>query len=119
MKMLSLLSISILVTGLLAGLNPAYADQQRTFGFVGEVNSFDRGNSMLVIDDRVFWISDSVRVHKKKGKKATLSEIRPGVKIGFYPAKSHERGQKSSINAIWILPANWKGNRGYADNFED
>jgi len=119
MKIRSLVSISILVSGLLAGFGPASADQKRTFSFVGEVDSFDRSNHMLVVDDHVFRVSDSARVHKKKTQKATLSEIRPGVKIGFYPAQRDGRRQESSINAIWVLPADWKGTHGYADDFED
>ncbi|GMQ83983.1 MAG: hypothetical protein BMS9Abin06_0731 [Gammaproteobacteria bacterium] len=117
MKMRSLFAISLLLSGLLTGISQASAGQQRTFGFFGEVDSFDRGEQLLVIDDQVFRISDSVRVHKKKGQKATLSAIRPGVKVGFYP--KGESRQNSYIDAIWVLPENWKAKRGYADNFDD
>lgn len=116
MKMRNLLSISILVSGLLTGINPAAADQKRTFGFFGEVDSFDRSKQLLVIDDHVFSISDSASVHKKKGHKATLSDIRPGVKVGFYPRNGNDGGRAASISAIWILPANWKAERGYSDD---
>jgi len=119
MKIRNLVSISLLVSGLLAGINPAYADKQRTFGFVGVIDSFDRGNDLLVIDDQVFQISDKVRVHKKKGQKATLSDIGPGVKVGFYPQNRGGRRQASSIQSIWVLPANWHGKRGYADDSDD
>jgi len=119
MKIRNLVSISLLLSGLLAGINSAYADKQRTFGFVGEINSFDRGNNMLVIDDRAFQISDKVRVHKKKGQKATLADIGLGVKVGFYPEKRDDSRQGSFIQSIWVLPANWHGKRGYADNFEE
>jgi|GEM_PF-3521621 len=118
MKMCSLLSALFLTLGLLIGANPTLADQKRTFGFFGEVDSFDRTKQMLVVDDRVFRIDDSVRVHKKKGRKATLSDIIPGVKVGFYPAKRDENRQNNYIDEIWILPSNWKAKRGYADNLE-
>ncbi|GMQ87074.1 MAG: hypothetical protein BMS9Abin08_0272 [Gammaproteobacteria bacterium] len=119
MKMRSLFTISILVSGLLTGINTVSAGQQRTFGFFGEVDSFDRGEQLLVIDDQVFRLSDSVRVHKKKGQQATLSAIRPGVKVGFYPKQRGESRRNSYIDAIWVLPENWKAKRGYADNFDD
>jgi len=118
MKMRSLLSISLLVSGLLIAVSPVSADQKRTFGFFGEVDSFDRNNLTMVVDDRVFRISDSVRVYKKKGQKGTLSEIRSGVKVGFYPSNRESRGQGTYIDTIWVLPANWKAERGYADNIE-
>ncbi|MFQ5642391.1 MAG: hypothetical protein ACE5FQ_01690 [Thiogranum sp.] len=115
MKMRSLISTLLLVSGLLAGLNPAWADRQRTFGFTGEINSFDRDSSTAVVDDRVFRISDKVRVYKGKGLSATLSDIRPGVKVGFYPKPTGDSGQNAYIDAIWILPANWKNNRRHSD----
>ncbi|GMQ89645.1 MAG: hypothetical protein BMS9Abin09_1155 [Gammaproteobacteria bacterium] len=119
MKMRSLLSISLLISGLLTVISPVSADQKRTFGFFGEVDSFDRNNLTMVIDDRVFRFSDSLRVYKKKGQKGTLSEIRSGVKVGFYPGNREGRGQGTYIDTIWVLPENWKAERGYADNFED
>ena len=93
MKMRNLVSISLLISGLLTVISPVTADQKRTFGFFGEVNSFDRNNLTMVIDDRVFRFSDSLRVYKKKGQKGTLSEIRSGVKVGFYPGNREGRGQ--------------------------
>ncbi|HHH45265.1 MAG TPA: hypothetical protein ENK49_14120 [Gammaproteobacteria bacterium] len=119
MNIHKLVSIFILGSGLLAASGQASADQKRSFGFVGEVNSLDRGNSVLVVDDRVFHISDDVRVHSSKtNKKSTLSAIRPGVKVGFYPAR-RDRESESTISSIWVLPANWKGQHGYSDDFEN
>lgn len=118
MNIRKLVSIFILGSGLLAVSGQASADRNRSFGFVGEVNSFDRSNAVLVVDDRVFHVSDQVRVHNPGAKKSTLSAIRPGVKIGFYPTRRDGEGE-TAISSIWVLPANWKGERGYSDNFED
>ena len=118
MKMRSLFLTSFLVLGLLTGVGQVSAEQKRAFGFFGEVNSFDENNLTMVVDDQVFKITDSMRVYKKKGLKGNLSDIRPGVKIGFYPSKREGRGQGTYIDAIWVLPANWKAQRGYADDFE-
>ena len=65
---------------------------------------------MLVVEDLVFRISESTLVHKRRGGKGTLSDIRPGTRIGFYPGS----GGASHINEIWILPRNWKAPPGYA-----
>lgn len=84
--------------------------QQRTFGFTGQVDAFNRGGGTLVVNDQVFHISEATRVHKRRGAKGTLSHIRPGTRIGFYP----RTGDSSLINEIWILPRNWKATPGYA-----
>jgi len=119
MKMRSLFLTSFLILGLLTGISQVSAEQKRTFGFFGEVNAFDQNNLTMVVDDRVFRISDSMRVYRKKGQKGRLSDIRPGVKIGFYPGNRESRRQATYIDAIWVLPANWKAERGYAHDSED
>ena len=119
MKMRSLLSISFLILGLLTGISQVSAGEKRTFGFFGEVDSVDHGNLTMVIDDQVFQVRDSVRVYSKKGQKGRLSDIGPGVKVGFYPSQRESRGRGTYIDAIWVLPANWKAERGYARNSED
>ncbi|HEB86187.1 MAG TPA: hypothetical protein ENI68_04100 [Gammaproteobacteria bacterium] len=115
MKMCSLFLTSFLILGLLAGIGQVSADQKRTFGFFGEVDSFDPNNLTMVVDDQVFRIRDGVRVYKKGGEKGQLSDIRPGVKIGFYPGKRESRGRGTTIDAIWVLPKNWKAERGHSD----
>lgn len=86
------------------------ADQQRTFGFTGKVDAFNRGGGMLVVEDSVFHIDESTRVHKRRGRKGTLSDLRPGTRIGFYPGSD----ASSNVDEIWILPKNWKAQPGYA-----
>jgi hypothetical protein len=83
--------------------------QQRTFGFTGQVDAFNRGGGTLVVDDQVFHISESTRVHKRRGAKGTLSHIRPGTRIGFYPGP----GGSAHINEIWILPRHRQIQSGY------
>ncbi len=119
MKMRSLFLTSFLILGLLAGIGQVSADQKRTFSFFGEVDSFDPNHLTVVVDDQVFRIRDGARVYKKRGEKGQLSDIRSGVKIGFYLGNRMSRGQETFIDAIWVLPANWKAERGYADNSED
>ena len=84
--------------------------QHRTFGFTGQVDAFNRSGGMLVVDDSVFHIDESTLVHKRRGGKGTLSDIRPGTRIGFYP----DAGTSAPISEIWILPRNWKAKPGYA-----
>ena len=84
--------------------------QHRIFGFTGKVDAFNRSGGMLVVDDSVFDIDESTLVHKRRGGKGTLSDIRPGTRIGFYP----DAGTSAPINEIWILPRNWKAKPGYA-----
>jgi len=110
MKMHSLITASLLTVLLTAGAFQAGAGQQRTFGFTGQVDAFNRGGGMLVVEDLVFRISESTLVHKRRGGKGTLSDIRPGTRIGFYPGSYGS----SQVNEIWILPRNWKAQPGYA-----
>jgi len=108
MKMQTLITTSLLAVALMAGT--LQAGQKRTFGFTGQVDAFNRGGGTLVVNDQVFHISEATRVHKRRGAKGTLSHIRPGTRIGFYP----RTGDSSLINEIWILPRNWKATPGYA-----
>jgi hypothetical protein len=110
MKMQALITTSLLAVALMTGTLPAGAGKKRTFGFTGQVDAFNRGGGTLVVDDQVFHISESTRVNKRRGAKGTLSHIRPGTRIGFYPGS----GGSSHINEIWILPRNWKARPGYA-----
>ena len=117
MKMHSLITASLLAVLLTAGTCQAgdrdkawKKKQPRTFGFTGQVDAFNRGGGMLVVDDQVFHISKSTRVHKRRRGKGTLADLTPGTRIGFYP---RSRGS-SQINDIWILPRGWKAPPGYA-----
>jgi len=110
MKMQTLSTASLLAVVLMAGAFQAGADQQRTFGFTGQVDAFNRGGGTLVVEDQVFLISESTLVRKRRGGKGTLSDIRPGTRIGFYPGSDGS----SYVSKIWILPKNWKANPGYA-----
>jgi len=109
MKMQTLITAPLLAVVLMAGAFQAWAGQQRTFGFTGQVNSFNRGGGTLVVEDQVFRISESTRVHKRRGAKGTLSDITPGTRIGFYPGS----GGSSHVNEIWILPRNRHIQPGY------
>jgi len=111
MKKHTLTTTSLLAVVLMAGTYQAGADQQRRFGFTGEVDSFNRGEGALVVEDRLFHISESTLVHKKRGAKGTLSDITLGAKIGFYPGT----GGPSYVSEIWMLPDNWKGVPGNAN----
>ncbi|MGB5408006.1 MAG: hypothetical protein WBN43_14595, partial [Thiogranum sp.] len=104
MKMQTLITAPLLAVVLMAGAFQAGAGQQRTFGFTGQVDSFNRGGGTLVVEDQVFRISESTLVHKRRGAKGTLSDITPGTRIGFYPGSAGS----SHVNNIWILPRNWK-----------
>jgi hypothetical protein len=110
MKIRTLITTAVLSVVLGTGTFQVNADQQRTFGFTGEVNSFNRSAGTLVVDDLVFHITDATLVHKKRGARGTLSDIAPGTRIGFYPATS----RASTVNEIWVLPDNWKAAPGYA-----
>lgn len=39
--------------------------QQPTFGFTGQVDAFNHGGGMLVVEDTVFRVNESTRVHKR------------------------------------------------------
>ena len=82
----------------------ASAERQRQFGYSGQVDSFDRGSGLLVVDDRSFWLGDDTRVHGWKGRKGSLSGIHPGIKVGFYPDGV---GRHIQVDEIWVLPSNW------------
>ena len=111
-KYIQTLLISIVMT---TGALAAQTGQQTVFGFFGAVDSFDRSHGTLIVDDLLFHINESTLVYKKKGQKGTLSDIRPGVKVGFYPDGGRNPSQASDITRIWILPANWNAQRGYAE----
>ena len=115
MKLHKLLSTSFVAAVLLGGMLQAGADQHRVFGFFGEVDSFDRSSGTMVVEDSLFRISESTQVYKRKGSKGTLSDIRPGVKVGFYPRGAGRSAQASVIDQVWILPRNWRGTPGYAE----
>ncbi len=89
--------------------------KHRTFGFTGQVDALNRRGGMLVVEDSVFHISESTLVHKRRGRKGTLSDIRPGTRIGFNP----DANGSSPINEIWILPRNFKAQPGYASKTEE
>lgn len=110
MKRHNLVTISLLAFALLIKTLPAGADQQRQFGFTGEVNTFNRGAGNVVVEDLLFHISEATLVHKKRGAKGTLSDITPGTRIGFYPGS----GSSTYLSEIWILPKNWEAEPGYA-----
>ena len=110
MKMRLVITASLMALLLAAGGAQAWPGKGRTFGFTGEVNAFNRGAGTMVVEDMVFPISESTRVHKRRGKKGTLSDIRPGTRIGFYP----RRGGSKTVNDIWILSRNWRAQPGYA-----
>lgn len=118
MKMHSVLKKMVLGFVLMAAAGVATADRQRTFGFFGEIDSFDRAGRLLVVDDHVFRLADDVHVFTKKGRKGVLSDIRPGVKVGFYPSGRGDGRHQIFINEIWVLPANWKAERGYSVQFD-
>jgi len=110
MKIQRVIKTSLLTVALMAVIVPAGADQQRSFGFTGEVNSFNRGAGSLVVEDLVFHISESTLVHKKRGGKGTLSDVTPGTRVGFYPGG----GATPYLSELWILPKKWQGQPGYA-----
>ena len=111
MKMHSIITASLLAVLLTAGTCQAGGGHKRTFGFTGQVDALNRGGGMLVVNDQVFHIDESTRVHKRRrGAKGTLSDITPGTRIGFYPGSN----ASSPINEIWILPRGWKAPPGYA-----
>jgi hypothetical protein len=115
MKRHTLIIAALLGTALLTGMTPAGADQQRVFGFTGEVNYYNRGEGSLVVDDLLFQISESTLVHKKRGAKGTLSDISPGTRIGFYPGS----GTSRYLSEVWILPKNWQAEPGFAETPEN
>lgn len=112
MKKHSILTTSFLAAVLMAATCQAGSERQRTFGFAGEVNTFNRGSGTLVVEDLMFRFDEDTLVHKSRGGKGTLSDISPGTRIGFYP----QSGAGSTLSEIWILPKNWKGETGFADS---
>ena len=110
MKLQTVITASLLAVVLMAGACQAGADQQRIFGFTGRVDAFNRGAGKLVVEDQVFRITESTLVQKRRGGQGTLSDIRPGTRIGFYPGSDGS----SYVEKIWILPKNWKASPGYA-----
>ena len=99
--------ISILAMLLSAG---ALADQQRHSRFAAHSGGIQHRTFGFTGDDSVFRVDESTLVHKRRGGKGTLSDIKPGTRIGFYPGSD----ASSQINEIWILPRNWKAKPGYA-----
>ncbi len=103
MRYMSMRGMAILLLIVVAS---AFAGEKRQFGYVGVVDSFDRSNGLLVVDDRTFLLPDDVKVFDRKDSKVALSRLRQGVKVGFYPPRG--QGRRALINQIWVLPANWK-----------
>jgi len=113
MKRHALLVSALLAGALVSGTCQAGSDgRQRTFGFAGEGNSYNRSGGTLVVEDLVFHISESTLVHRSRGGRGTLSDIAPGSKIGFYPGS----GAGSTLSEVWLLPKSWKGQPGFADS---
>ncbi len=115
MKFKTLFTTPLLALLLMVGAFPAHAERQKSFEFYGEVNSYDRRAGLLVVEDLVFRISEKTRVHKHKRHKAVLGDIRRGEKVGFNPRRGGGDASAPHIDEIWILPARWKGSRGYAE----
>ncbi len=116
MKLQTLFTTSLLAVVLTAGAFSAHAERQQSFGFFGEVNSFDRRTGTLVVEDLVFRTNEKTLVHKGKRRKAVLTDIRRGHKVGFNPRAGARSTETPAVDEIWILPANWKASRGYAES---
>ncbi len=99
---------------LIVAASMATSAERRNFSYSGEVDSFDSSSHLLVVDDRVFQLADDVHVYLKKGREGRLSSIRPGVKVGFYPAGRGNGKGRTYIDTIWVLPASWKVKHGYS-----
>lgn len=115
MKLYRLLTTSLLTAVLMGSALLVNASQDRVFGFVGDVNAFDRSNGTIIIEDLLFRTSESTIVRKKNGSRGTLSDLIPGTKIGFYP----QGGENSLVDQVWILPSNWSANPGFADGADN
>lgn len=114
MKKHSVLEKLVLGCVLIAAVGMTSAGERRSFGYSGEVDSFDSTSRLLVVDDHVFQLTDDVRVYMKKGREGQLSSIRPGVKVGFYPGGRESGKHGTYIDAIWVLPASWKVKHDYS-----
>jgi len=114
MKKHSVLEKLVLGCVLIAAAGMTTAGERRSFGYSGEVDSFDSSSRLLVVDDRVFQLTDDVHVYMKKGHEGRLSSIRPGVKVGFYPGGRDNGKHRTYIDTIWVLPASWKVKHGYS-----
>ncbi len=115
MKFHKLIATSLVTAVLMGSTLAVWADKKREFGFSGKVDAVDRGNGTMVVEDMLFRIDNNTQIVKKRGRKGTLADLRPGITIGFYPSGSGRRAQSSVVERVWILPRNWRAEPGYAE----
>lgn len=98
-----LLTTSALVPPLGADNGTASGRSVGRFGHQGKIDRVDVNASEIVVNDRRFVLSPSLRVYGQTGALASSDALRHGVSIGFNAAKQANVFQ---ISEIWIMPSN-------------
>lgn len=110
-----------LLTLLIALMIPAGALEAKggrfipeSFDFQGTVDYIDLANGTVVVDDSVYHISNSTRVHGKKSKGNKASDLQVGQYVGF---DAQEAGsERPYLYEVWVLSRDWRNRHPVKDD---
>lgn len=77
-----------------------------SFDFRGTVDYIDLANGTVVVDDSVYHISKGTRLHGKKIKGNSVSDLEIGQYVGF-DVEASGSGQPY-LYEIWVLSRDWR-----------
>ncbi|MEM6514417.1 MAG: hypothetical protein AAF660_15505 [Pseudomonadota bacterium] len=104
MKKLTILLL-LLAGNAVAQSLPSYYPSEgfRRTAVIDLVNLDDR---TIVLGDSEFKLADTVLVRSLSSQSDSIARLRPGTRVGF------RMNSLNQINEIFLLPANYRGNRG-------
>lgn len=85
-----------------------------TFDFQGTVDYIDLANGKIVVDDSVYYISSSTRVHDKKSKGNKTAALKVGQYVGFDAERSG--AGRPYLYEIWVLSREWRSRHPVKDD---
>lgn len=97
--------IAILALSLSQMSGPAVAqdalpeDYPESFEAVGTLDGINGQERFIVIDDRAIPFDPTVRVYTPSSRSQTLSQLKPGMRIGI--KREHRR---EPVKEIWVMP---------------
>lgn len=103
-RLVLVITLTVLCTSLVygAGLPKHYPkDFQRT----GVIDRVDLAGRILIVNDQIYYLSDTVVIHSPKDRIATYEVLGPGVQLGFKFVDMADGPGR--ITEIWTLPAGY------------
>ncbi len=99
----------------MALLNPSPAEARKgppegypkNFSWVGTIDGIAPKARRIVIRDALFLLDEEVEVHTPYARRATLSMVRPGMKVGVRLTPPDEQGMRT-VTEIWVFPRGQK-----------